>query len=253
MPFPFLKLPPELRDRVYELLLIHDRPITPDVLGSLYRRHPDLLPHVPQGTYMILKTCKTVHEEACNVLYGKNEFAFDDYDHCCTKRNGTIAEKDVDKDEALHSTDIIDLPFFLQAIGARNRSRIRKILLAFYDYIFFQCSWEPKPAIRAFGGQYLAKAFQLLSEDHSLVSLNIVFKEYTTKYLCDLSELFLWGETVVKHLRNIKGIKEILVVENEYLCDDEDDVAERVEIELNLTPYTVQEDNLEGHSEDLNL
>lgn len=58
-----LKLPGEVRNYIYGLLLIAPPPGTPRPLGSNLQIHPQ-----------ILIVCRQVHHEAAAVLYGKNTF-----------------------------------------------------------------------------------------------------------------------------------------------------------------------------------
>lgn len=59
----FLDLPGEIRNYIYELLLLVPSPSTPRALGSDPPLHPQ-----------ILAVCRQLHREAAEVLYGKNTF-----------------------------------------------------------------------------------------------------------------------------------------------------------------------------------
>ncbi|CAK1361695.1 hypothetical protein CB0940_02962 [Cercospora beticola] len=61
---PLLSLPSELRNAIYELLLIHD---------IRYPLHQRRRPH-DRFCANILRTCKQVHAEAAPILYGENTF-----------------------------------------------------------------------------------------------------------------------------------------------------------------------------------
>ncbi|KEF61827.1 uncharacterized protein A1O9_03397 [Exophiala aquamarina CBS 119918] len=59
-----LKLPRELRDRIYRLTLVRKAPIEFDSPSDLSR------------SAALLRTCKIIHEEGTEVLYGQNSFHF---------------------------------------------------------------------------------------------------------------------------------------------------------------------------------
>ena len=65
-PFPFLKLPTELRLQTYRYCLVQDKPM------EAYPRtdHPTGL------TLSLLRTCKAMHDECAQVLYSENDFRF---------------------------------------------------------------------------------------------------------------------------------------------------------------------------------
>jgi hypothetical protein len=62
----FLKLPSELRNRVYELCLLYQEPLDP---WTNYNQRLELTPG-------LLRANKTVHREASSLLYAQNRFDF---------------------------------------------------------------------------------------------------------------------------------------------------------------------------------
>jgi len=74
-PFPFLKLPTELRVEIYRYCLVEHKPIQPygdhlsDMILFSSNRRTKL-------AFSLLRTCKTMHDECAEVLYGENEFRF---------------------------------------------------------------------------------------------------------------------------------------------------------------------------------
>lgn len=62
----FLSLPSELRNKIYQLVLVQQEPIVPHF--DYYQRHT-LTPE-------LLRTNKTVHREASSLLYAQNRFDF---------------------------------------------------------------------------------------------------------------------------------------------------------------------------------
>ncbi|TAQ88223.1 hypothetical protein B7494_g3443 [Chlorociboria aeruginascens] len=94
----FLKLPGELRNRVYELCLLHQEHIHPWI-G--YTRQ--------EITYGLLRANKAIHREASSVLYGQNCFNF------------TMATPE-------------DLASFLETIGRKNTDCIRHVYIDFPEF-----------------------------------------------------------------------------------------------------------------------
>ncbi|KAI8949370.1 hypothetical protein F4801DRAFT_404211 [Xylaria longipes] len=64
----FLSLPSELRNCIYELVLLHQLPVHPGV-GYAYKREKILTPG-------LLRANKAVHREASSLFYGENRFGF---------------------------------------------------------------------------------------------------------------------------------------------------------------------------------
>jgi len=96
MPANFLNLPSELRNRVYELCLLHQEPIHP---WMDYNHRQELTPG-------LLRANKTVHREASSLLYAQNRFDF-----------ATATPEDVAS--------------FLKTIGDNNAACIRHICIDF--------------------------------------------------------------------------------------------------------------------------
>ena len=68
----FLSLPPEIRLQIYRYLLLSRPWITPELPA---RQYP--YPYSPTRIYPnVLRTCRMIHEEAFNVLFGENVFWF---------------------------------------------------------------------------------------------------------------------------------------------------------------------------------
>jgi hypothetical protein len=92
----FLKLPSELRNRIYELCLLHEEPINPWID---YNQRHELTPG-------LLRANKTIHREASSLLYAQNRFDF------------TMATPE-------------DVASFLRTIGNNNADCIRHICVDF--------------------------------------------------------------------------------------------------------------------------
>jgi len=100
----FLKLPSELRNRIYELCLLHEEPINPWID---YNQRHELTPG-------LLRANKTIHREASSLLYAQNRFDF------------TMATPE-------------DVASFLRTIGNNNADCIRHICVDFPSL----CDLEP--------------------------------------------------------------------------------------------------------------
>lgn len=95
----FLKLPSELRNRVYELCLLNQEPINP---WMDYNQRQELTPG-------LLRVNKTVHREASSLFYAQNRFDF------------TMATAD-------------DVASFLETIGYNNAGCIQHLYLNFPNF-----------------------------------------------------------------------------------------------------------------------
>ena len=70
--FPFLKLPPEIRNRVYDLVFVSDRYIGAN--GTLTRAfYHDAAEH---RHLAFASACRQIYQESANIFYAKNGFEF---------------------------------------------------------------------------------------------------------------------------------------------------------------------------------
>lgn len=69
--FDFLSLPPEIRNTIYELLLIKDEPI---YICSPLRKHAVNRELTSTSFSMLLRLNKQINAEASTIFYSKNEF-----------------------------------------------------------------------------------------------------------------------------------------------------------------------------------
>jgi hypothetical protein len=95
----FLKLPSDLRNKVYELCLLHQEPINP---WMYFNQRQELTPG-------LLRANKTVHSEASSLLYAQNRFDF------------SMATPE-------------DVASFLRTIGDNNADCIRHICVDFPSF-----------------------------------------------------------------------------------------------------------------------
>lgn len=190
MPVSFFTLPPEIRNRVYDLSLCIDGEICPIGWG-LHNRWQHVGPSSGTGQVIsatLLRTCRQVYHEAVPILYGKNHFSFLD---------GPTPE---------HNTawDMVGMYAFFVIIGRRNRMTIRTLTIhllklshtAYYSYTR--------------GARELGETFELLSTGHGLRRLHIHFGDYRHSYMSGCSayvSLFSAGTRVVENLEKIKGVE----------------------------------------------
>ncbi|KAH7390660.1 hypothetical protein BKA66DRAFT_413342 [Pyrenochaeta sp. MPI-SDFR-AT-0127] len=113
----FIDFPPELRNTVYRYLFARN--------GNCQELR--IPPSRERGglsrSAQFLRTCRTVHNEGCSVLYGENTFFFTR--HCSTR--GPFWEtmpKEIGYQDALH---------FLKMIGPENLQYLRDIKFTFDD------------------------------------------------------------------------------------------------------------------------
>jgi hypothetical protein len=101
----FLSLPSELRNKIYEQLVVHQEPINPCIL---YNGRYGLTPG-------LLRVNKTVHREATSLLYAQN---------CFDLTRFTFG----------------DIPSFLEQIGRNNAAYIRHIYINFPSFLYLDPS-----------------------------------------------------------------------------------------------------------------
>ena len=78
---PLGRLPAELRNRIYELVLIFPTfiEIEPSSQHAERPKAPELLGSNP-NTFALVKTCKQVHSESSAIIYADNTFDFSDWE-----------------------------------------------------------------------------------------------------------------------------------------------------------------------------
>ena len=172
--FPFLRLPPEIRNMVYGLLFetAHkDKAVTPDPAGS--RRQNNLGQRTLNLSHSLplLRTCRVVHQETTAVLYGSNAFRFDDHPHNDDKH--TIPGFKM----SLPSCDLLTMYFFLVSIGKDNREKLQHIHLSFSSLSFVLYPEEPNEAwiFPNTGASFVGDAVDLLAASHHLQTFSVSF------------------------------------------------------------------------------
>ncbi|KAK5064941.1 hypothetical protein LTR84_000775 [Exophiala bonariae] len=108
----FLKIPGELRDKIYRLLLLGDKPVNFDKRTGFGGR-----------SVAFLRTCKTIAEEGTDVLYGEHSFHL--------ARTPQFRGKFFEKDWSEIAYQ--DIRRFLETIGPVNISKMKFISFAMTD------------------------------------------------------------------------------------------------------------------------
>lgn len=175
MAFTFLQLPPEIRNKIYRLLLITSngaKGLTPDVIGHLARSRRTWEYRADMGDSLpLLRTCKLVNQEASSILYGGHGFNFDD----------EPIDADDDRTAGSPICQLMFLYPWLCLIGTQNRWRLRDIWLIFAKKNFFYCRGETNTftskTVTGTGGEYLVDALELLAGGHALTTMHIVLDD----------------------------------------------------------------------------
>ncbi|KAI9790259.1 MAG: hypothetical protein M1816_005284 [Peltula sp. TS41687] len=160
-PFPFLDLPPEIRNKIYELLLVSDEPITRLAPSQPEKMHWDHLYHPirhPGLSTAILRVNKQIYAEASAVLYGANKFRYwigEWYRHYVRERK-RIFEND-------------ELWTDLEAIAPRNLRQMTKLSIS----VFIYGLGGPTPLMRRRILQSLTAICDELKRGHHLRCLSV--------------------------------------------------------------------------------
>ena len=175
MPFPFFRLPFELRYIIYQYLFTpeyRDSFIAPDVghICCTLMLHPPDTGQWPAFIGLkcqalpLMQTCQQAHDESTSVLYGDNTFRFDyvPYD------------------------DFWDFYPFLSVIGRENRMKLRHLDLRFNTCTTFAGTpfavrevdtvWDTKHKSDPTMTSSTCNALDFLSERHRLQSLVLRFQ-----------------------------------------------------------------------------
>lgn len=211
MPFPLLKLPRELRDKIYRMSFRFTKPtIYPDPTGSL-RRHNCTV--IDTFTVPLLQSCKIVYDEASAVLYGAKTICFTSDEAPCCAYISPIADFSLMEStfsegprEDIHNSGITEMYLFMRLIGPENRMKIRHLSVVIKDFRLCYYPGEyseglvkrmgggitivdPKePSVadkdaehnekKVGTGRLLGDTFELLKRGHNLQTLGVVLEEH---------------------------------------------------------------------------
>ncbi|KAL6922374.1 hypothetical protein FSST1_006400 [Fusarium sambucinum] len=156
-PLTFLHLPGEIRNAIYDIILLQPEPILPWFPGPVSGLASFNLQSDPTGLFRVNKT---VHREATLVFYGQNRFHSEFYED--------------------------ELASFFQLIGTRNASSIRHIIIHFPDFSPLPPSL--RPGIVTIGVESARILGHILSSCASLSTLETNL-ESTKTVLHDLENL----------------------------------------------------------------
>ncbi|KAI4129430.1 MAG: hypothetical protein LQ347_003778 [Umbilicaria vellea] len=185
-PFPFLRLPPELRNRIYHLTLCAPGEIYPAALDAKVRifRNSDKMATLSICTDL-LGACKETQAEAAPVLYGSNAFRFTNAGKC---------------------VNLSSMYPFLVKMGRRNRLHLRHLTVCIP--VVPRWMWEKYDGT----AQVLGDSFDLLSLNHSLHVLELNFLRLDGVQIGRAyKDFFTLGFLVVEKLRKVKNIKQLLL------------------------------------------
>ncbi|KAF2134489.1 hypothetical protein P153DRAFT_380307 [Dothidotthia symphoricarpi CBS 119687] len=116
----FTDLPPELRNTVYRHVFVRKNQDF-----KVYRRDRESAGTPPSmcQSAQFLRTCKTVHNEGCSILYGENTFVFD-------RSQGTRGPFYISEPKEIGYQDALQ---FLKMMGAENLQYLRDLKICFDD------------------------------------------------------------------------------------------------------------------------
>lgn len=225
-PFPFLRLPWDVRHLIYQYTLHTKDSICPDVTGSLklYTYHSEKRKewyenHSVISDVTLLRTCKQIHTEASTVLYGKNSFSFDDWDYrekCISRRHSSC--------RCPGETDLNLFYTWLHMIGKANRLKLRQIRVIFSHPAYTICPGETRfrPDVKEqqyieeenmlAQGKHLVDAFNLIAMDHNLLRIKLEFDNKGKWGKLELVRYFLFNgmdSRILQALSRITGLKDL--------------------------------------------
>lgn len=231
----FLDLPLEIRDRIYRKVMVDDEPI------DFYTR--ENLSH----SSALLRTCKTVHDEATDILYGANTFHF--------KRQSEYRGKYFE--QRWYEVGYEDVRRFFEAIGQVNISKMNYISLQLTDGLE-----NPEPGMVTPDNQVkfvtdpnLQHVFNLIGKNTVLERFGVIFSGRTQvtlaqfHFLKALSTIKCYEIDLLSRMRNMDfltsrirvsdivhdRLKEIMVVARPD-TDRVDQTKKKVRVKLAYSP-----------------
>ena len=216
MPFPFFRLPFELRYIIYQYIF------TPEYRDSLIvidLSPPGRLSRLDRldigqrsanigldcQALPLMRTCQQAHDESTSILYGDNTFGFDD-----------LRYDDLTLDYSDSYSDYCELThfyLFLSKIGRANRMKLRHLDLKFCTYSIFTVPGEDtvwdacyNPDLKVTSS--ISYALNLLSESHRLQSLVLHFSG-SHRGMVRFSFWFSKDSELYRNLAQFKAIRKL--------------------------------------------
>ena len=249
MPFPFFRLPFELRYIIYQYLFTPEYGedlIAPDVGHShltmrLNQSDGGEWPAVIRlncQALPLMRTCKQAHDESTNILYGSNTFCFEDVLYNPQDTSWLSDSFDCSP----HLCGIFPLYPFLSVIGRANRMKLRHLDLKFYTYTTYAipCEasvWDSKDKADRSVASSVSNALDFLSQSHQLQSLVLNF-EGSYWSLARFSVCFSKDSEIYRSLTQFKAIRKLKCCVDMYLL-----------YKLNDAKYMVYEEAVENYHE----
>lgn len=181
-PSPFLRLPRQVRDKVYAYLFESStkrrlRIVNPVEQFRLLDQKGFL--GLQEGL-SLFRTCRLIQSEVAASLYGNNVLVFDDKEFIKAARSYDVPTS---------YCGVTLMYTFLRLIGTLNRKSIRFLQIQLKSEHFFYhkdeiSTWNLLPS----QGRYLADAFDLLAQGHSLQGLEIWLDEWSNRTSAALSQ-----------------------------------------------------------------
>ncbi|KAK5698217.1 hypothetical protein LTR97_007178 [Elasticomyces elasticus] len=113
---PFLRLPPELRNSIYELVLQQPEPVVICRRGKVWPQSQQLESHQPHHAMSLTATCRLIRQECGPLFYNLNSFVM-------------LSRKDVPWDDKLQLPEL-----FVEQIGLFNRLALRSLIVDLGGY-----------------------------------------------------------------------------------------------------------------------
>ena len=210
MAFRFLGLPLELRTKVYRYLLCHAGSVAVHSIGALCpekTRESDRT-LIFADSVPLLRACSQTHSEGTVILYGTNQFHFKDTYHDCAVDYYAPCS-------CLKMSQITFLHSWLHSIGS-NRMKVKKFFIKIQNPCLLLFPEEMKdnlkawPDLDSYSGSHLGKAFELLSLNNNLQTLELDFSEAegnVPRLLFDRG----MKSVLVQKLSKITGLQELKV------------------------------------------
>ena len=179
-PVGFCSIPGELRNQIYRIAF----------LGETRNKHRFNIrdPWTFSRSAAVLRTCKQVHSEACDILYGEVTFEFDRQ----TRLRGTMYSQWAE-------VGYKDVRRFLRNIGPRNVSLMRDVSLVLEDSPSVNSRGPSGEEMRYTHDDDLLDCLRLLGQAGQLQRLEVTFAGKRMVTRCD--------ERFVRYAKRIKADK----------------------------------------------